>query len=804
MVTIWRCFICICLQYMILYNYKTIIIKLILNLYENLKLDITHIITNLADYEGEMKYNKYIHTKFINLLFNIQLYFKNYNTSTVLRKDDPMLKKLLIILIIITCIMPQNIYANSGKKNIIDFACSFDNIAVVYEDGTVWASGSNVSRQLGKGAEYKDLNPYSNSTSSPVLVQGLDDITNVALGNFFIAALKKDGTVWTVGNCNSESEDTPQMIQGLSDIKKIVANSGAIVMIKADGTVWTMDYADGQSKLYMVQGITQAVDISVSFNPNRTMYGSNIGGRAAAVDINGKVWVWEISEGVAKRVEGIDNVKNTEIELYRQYFLKKDGTVWFLGETINSVSGIPGINKATKPVQLRELKNIKDLQCGDFYTVALDTDGTLWSWGRNSDGCLGLGDVREASKPTKISNIKNITKISVGHYNSVAALNNNNELFAWGSNQYGSFGISRRKYVDKPTQILNDIKIKTVVSKSDYSNSYFIDVSGNVYVTGSTKYSGVGNVDDPEKYLIKPVLIQNLKSIIDLDASGNSAVALDKSGNIWGWGINDQCKLGIKSNVYHTGIVKIANVPDAYKVYAGDLFSIIYKKDGNILSMGLNRLLDVSKENWLKTIESKTIVPNSKYIREMLSYSEYQQECTLILKSDGTVWENGIGIRNIASQKTQFSKEQRQIKELKDIVDIDMKNGYCLALDKNGKVWSWNRANNVPRLIEGISDVVKINAGIGFYKVIKTDGSVWAWGDNEYGQIGQTVNQENAYIFIPTKIEGLENIVQVTGTNDSSIALDSNGKVFVFGNNGCGQLGLNEPFIFYSPIKTSF
>lgn len=90
--------------------------------------------------------------------------------------------------------------------------------------------------------------------------------------------------------------------------------------------------------------------------------------------------------------------------------------------------------------------------------------------------------------------------------------------------------------------------------------------------------------------------------------------------------------------------------------------------------------------------------------------------------------------------------------------------------------------------IPGLTDVVAIAAGASHAVALKRDGSVVAWGANDYGQVsGPNVTQGT-----PVVVQGLAGIpiVAVAAGYAHSMALTRDGRVFVWGWDAEGQLGL--------------
>jgi alpha-tubulin suppressor-like RCC1 family protein len=109
---------------------------------------------------------------------------------------------------------------------------------------------------------------------------------------------------------------------------------------------------------------------------------------------------------------------------------------------------------------------------------------------------------------------------------------------------------------------------------------------------------------------------------------------------------------------------------------------------------------------------------------------------------------------------------------------------FSLPVLERGRLFLRARSLVAPRII---------GAGISHNVAIRRDGTVWAWGANGSGQLGNG-QWDNANT--PVQVTGLSNIAAVTAPPDGNftLALDSLGRVWSWGEGGSGQLGHGDGF----------
>lgn len=185
----------------------------------------------------------------------------------------------------------------------------------------------------------------------------------------------------------------------------------------------------------------------------------------------------------------------------------------------------------------------------------------------------------------------------------------------------------------------------------------------------------------------------------------------------------------------------------------------------------------------------------------------------------------------LLTQTNDIIKKQTKptlIPGLKRIVQISAGNNFCLALDADGKVYSWgmseqnqlgrrlivhrhqssldretkldilyNRAGLFPGLVAlpKRNNIVSIHAGSDHAFAIDSNGDTWAWGLNNFGQTGISggAGTGGATIVTPQKVQALmrRKMKMIQGGSHHSIGITQAGECLVWGRVDGGQIGLD-------------
>lgn len=204
-------------------------------------------------------------------------------------------------------------------------------IAIIKADGSLWIAGPYGSSVLG-GYIRIENGPYE-------FVKKMDHVAAVSVSSCYGAAIKTDGSLWTWGSNErgtigiptiSESTVVDEPVKVMDDVIAVSHGGSHVAAIKKDGSLWTWgsnqygqlgnggggnaSYTVHYSDIGDVNVPYQTVPVKVADNMAAVCCGSN---HTVAVAKDGTVWTWgnndqgqlgngtQISSAVPIRVEGL-------------------------------------------------------------------------------------------------------------------------------------------------------------------------------------------------------------------------------------------------------------------------------------------------------------------------------------------------------------------------------------------------------------------------------------------------------------------------------------------------------------------
>jgi len=185
----------------------------------------------------------------------------------------------------------------------------------------------------------------------------------------------------------------------------------------------------------------------------------------------------------------------------------------------------------------------------------------------------------------------------------------------------------------------------------------------------------------------------------------------------------------------------------------------------------------------------------------------------LALKSDGSLWSWGYNNNGQLGDGTTVNKNAPvAIASTTKWVNIASQAYSSFAIKNNGTLWVWGDNSNYGQLGDGTGldksiptqngtddKWVKVDGGFRHCVAEKSDGSLWVWGNNLEGAlgIGNFVSKINP-VTTSSRQSGILNIALAA---NHSIALNTDGTIWSWGNNSRGQLGDGTTTSKTSPVK---
>jgi alpha-tubulin suppressor-like RCC1 family protein len=330
----------------------------------------------------------------------------------------------------------QTISGGSTWKSV---SAGRSRVAAIKTDGTLWTWGDGLLGALG--------NNSSISRSSPVqTVSGGTDWRSVSAGGCaatfnHMAAIKTDGTLWTwgygglgqLGNNATTTRSSPvQTISGGNTWKSMSAGGNHTAATKIDGTLWMWGYGtQGQlGNNATIARSSPVQTISGGTNWRSVSAGSS---HTAAIKTDGTLWTWGLGSygrlgnnstlnrsSPVQTISGGDTWRSVSGGAFTMAATKTDGTLWTWG---NGFGGRLGNNLTTNqssPVQtVSGGTNWRSVSVGGFHSVATKTDGTLWSWG-SADAMGDYSNTARSSPVQTVSGGTNWRLASAGDCHSAA------------------------------------------------------------------------------------------------------------------------------------------------------------------------------------------------------------------------------------------------------------------------------------------------------------------------------------------------------------------------------------------------
>ena len=721
--------------------------------------------------------------------------------------------------------------ADTNQKDVIDVAAGAYFTAILKKDGTVWVAGQNSYGQLGQGNTVQ-----SNEFIQVKSENGLDylkDIIAITAGYNNMAALKKDGTVYTwgyngqgqLGDNTNINKKLPVRVRKVNNIMDISAGDSHLILLDSDGTVWATGYGRlGQ----LGNGKT-----TNTFVPIKVLN----------------------TEGTAE----IANILKISAGGNNTLLLGEDGKIYAFGQNSYGNLGLGNTSQTLLPTLSKDSTGEVITNAVDMHTIAntsqiLRKDGSVWIAGYNGYGIFANGNTNTYSREfTKIlgeggqgeftngilvgstSNTlvvaDNIGKVYTSGYNGNGELGNKTTISSKFLVGIGTTsievkepimtiqGVGSKKQIEAKINLGFNILYKTLENENytyKSANPKIATVDENGIVTG-VKYGStcieVTNTETEETAtVVVNVVREGCIANPKVESGYNHTVALKGDGTVWTWGYNGYGQLGLGDTTLRTEPTKV-DIEGVVDIVCEGNHTLLLKQDGTVWAMGLNNYGQLGNN----TTRNSTIPVQVQGLTNAIRIATGSNH-SLALKSDGTVWSWGYNGYGVLGDGTTYSRAiPVQVKDIKGIREIAAGGHTSLALDNDGNVYSWGQGNygqlgigttgysRIPQKV-GVENIAQIAEVMCTSYFVTEEGEVYSCGYNANGQLGisNTSNQTLPKKVILEDGTPLKDIEYVAGKAQTVLAKTKDGELYAWGHNGYAQIPNAETSRVLNPVKLKY
>jgi len=315
---------------------------------------------------------------------------------------------------------------------------------------------------------------------------------------------------------------------------------------------------------------------------------------------------------------------------------------------------------------------------------------------------------------------------------------------------------------------------------------------------------GLGNTTNRSS----PNQVGALINWANIAGGGNFFLASKLDGTLWSWGGNAQGQLGLGNTTSYSSPKQIGSLASWLTVACGYAHSLVIKTDGTLWAwgqgtdgrLGLGNVTYYSSPKQVGALTNWAVVSGGAYH-------------SVAVKTDGTLWAWGfnsqgqLGLGDIASRSSPV-----QVGGLNTWSKVIGGSQHTVAVKTDGTLWTWgynvlgqlglgnNTKYSSPKQVGSLTNWLDIAAGVYYFSVaVKTDGTLWSWGYNNNGQLGLG---NTSYYYDPKQVGALTTWSKIAaggGSGGYTKAITTSGRLWLWGKNPDGELGLGNTTYYSSP-----
>jgi alpha-tubulin suppressor-like RCC1 family protein len=327
------------------------------------------------------------------------------------------------------------------------------------------------------------------------------------------------------------------------------------------------------------------------------------------------------------------------------------------------------------------------------------------------------------------------------------------------------------------------------------THSLALRTDGSVWTWGLNSEGQLGNGTLTLSNV--PVRVTALPVIKAVAAGRNHSLALGVDGTVWAWGQNSFGQLGDGTTTRRLLPVAVAIPGGAVAIAGGLNHSLAIATDGSVYTWGTNTYGQLG--NGTLTTQLTPVRVSLPVSITAISAGWYH---SMALGTDGRVWTWGRNLNGqigngSASSSNQLSPYQVSLARGATAIAAGANHSLALLSNQSAVAWGQNTngqlgngttatAQSTPVAVGLAGAVTAIATGGNFSLAIDSNGAAWGWGQNSSGQLGDgTTTQRTS----PVRVQGLDDALALSSGLFHALAVRPGCPFWAWGLNSSGQLG---------------
>ena len=322
------------------------------------------------------------------------------------------------------------------------------------------------------------------------------------------------------------------------------------------------------------------------------------------------------------------------------------------------------------------------------------------------------------------------------------------------------------------------------------SHSGFVTEDGSLYVWGCGFEFQLGN----NEHTIAESPIKILDDVEKIDFGFENSAAITRDGSLYIWGKFKPVPAEPKELFINPGTpTKVMD--DVKAVSLGDVHTAVIKNDNALYMWGVNSKGCLGNETYDLSDTPVKVMDDVSCVSLGFNHSA-------AVTSDGSLYTWGCNTYGqLGNGKSgENEAEAEPVKIMDNVQYVSLGGQHSAAVTKDGSLYMWGKndygqigngksgENEIqPEPVKIMDNVQYVSLGMLFSAAVTKDGSLYMWGENGGGQLGNGESGNKALWTVPIKI--MDNVAAVSLGNEHSGALTKDGELYMWGNNSLNAVG---------------